>query len=1030
MKIEVAPWIRDYVVDMDDLYTELALEKMHNTPIGEEVKTLNHYSELFENCKQIEKSSSPLREPPAKICRTDNTSDLHVDLSTGKSDKILMKGDPGFGKTTQCKKISWDWAKRKFTQVDIVFFVSLKLVKPGDVLENVIIKQNPFMKGLGITEQKLQDVLRLLGRICLLILDGLDEHALGTNNDVLSIIEGKKHLKCNIIVTSRPHSTKEIEKYFPTVVRVEGFTRNKAEQFASKILKDQKAIEAVLNYKPGNINEQRLCRFANENQYSVPIHKCPILLSFLCVLAREEDIDLLNTKMHTGEIFARMVRCLYKKYVIREGLCHDPSQFQETLTCIGKLALKTLLSGDPLLKRADVIKEIGVDAFDYGLLIGHEDFRLFRDETADIFVTFPHRSIQEFLGALYFIWMLDQGKKIEFLLGNNCHNPIFLTNTLFLQFCLWFLGDNQKYFALENKYRVYQGMVQYSVDLVNDRTLDLIRIEQDYPALDISSLSVYTKDKLRVRFLGDILGKCKKASRLVLSDDHALNQYLGFVNPISTSITSIGYHCSESRHSVSFFKSTRIMIEMEKSTLNKLSEILKYYNKVMNNPLVYLHLCSPCSLRYSKKLSFLNVKTLCLSHVTSKREIEKVPTITKFSPNLRQLRLENISKEIIMNCVINQLCGDILPNLNHLSIVDCHSMVGELPVLIKTAWPHLRYFSLLETPISETDLEFLCITCNGPEKKLPNLTSLCVTFPDDISTETAFAKLFSLPWLNLENLFVDYNSNFNLSNVINKDKLPNLISLRIRTGAVVYQATEPLHLEKFTNLQSVFLDKLRPGSEFRIVLNTHLLSELHISSRDGLYGNLVSPIVHYFPKLNTLSLSKCGLKSQDLTSLAQTKINGGLQVLKHLDISDTELSLSEFKALFDGSGTWSELLSLDIRDTFTKGEYDQVMDYMNGLTGRGYLSSLQKLGIDFFDNRNVQWRRLEKVYMLGHETLGNITDAVFWGYLPTLNTLCIEDFEEHNAEDVRLLAQLGVYCHVTCLPLGNEFSHVNCRCDL
>ena len=60
---------------------------------------------------------------------------------------------------------------------------------------------------------------------------------------------------------------------------------------------------------------------------------------------------------------------------------------------VGKLALKTLLSGNPLLQRSVVIKEVGPDAFDYGLLIGHEDFRLIRDETANIFVTFPHRSI-------------------------------------------------------------------------------------------------------------------------------------------------------------------------------------------------------------------------------------------------------------------------------------------------------------------------------------------------------------------------------------------------------------------------------------------------------------------------------------------------------------------------------------------------------------------------------------------------------------------------------------------------------------
>ena len=46
------------------------------------------------------------------------------------------------------------------------------------------------------------------------------------------------------------------------------------------------------------------------------------------------------------------------------------------------------------MKRRDVIRDAGSDAFDYGLLIGCEEgHRLIRDETADIFVTLPHRSI-------------------------------------------------------------------------------------------------------------------------------------------------------------------------------------------------------------------------------------------------------------------------------------------------------------------------------------------------------------------------------------------------------------------------------------------------------------------------------------------------------------------------------------------------------------------------------------------------------------------------------------------------------------
>ena len=80
------------------------------------------------------------------------------------------------------------------------------------------------------------------------------------------------------------------------------------------------------------------------------------------------------------------------------------------LNRIGKLALKTLLSGNGCFERSRVIKDVGPEAFDYGLLIGHEDSMLLRDETADIFITCLHVGIEEFLGALYFLLFLDTGE--------------------------------------------------------------------------------------------------------------------------------------------------------------------------------------------------------------------------------------------------------------------------------------------------------------------------------------------------------------------------------------------------------------------------------------------------------------------------------------------------------------------------------------------------------------------------------------------------------------------------------------------
>ena len=126
-------------------------------------------------------------------------------------------------KTTFSKKIGWDWARKIFELFNVVLVVFLKLVRPDKTIENVILSQYPALEGLGVSEQKLRFFLENYGKEILLILDGLDEHALGENKDVVKIIRGQKLIHCNVILTSRPHTTLAIEHYFRTVVSVEGF---------------------------------------------------------------------------------------------------------------------------------------------------------------------------------------------------------------------------------------------------------------------------------------------------------------------------------------------------------------------------------------------------------------------------------------------------------------------------------------------------------------------------------------------------------------------------------------------------------------------------------------------------------------------------------------------------------------------------------------------------------------------------------------------------------------------------------------
>ena len=114
MKIEPFPWLKGYRVNMDELFTELTLDKVERKLLGEETWTLQSYEDMF-SCNESQQELI----------------------------KILIKADPGMGKTTLGKKVTRDWATGLFKKFSIVFFVALKFMKPSDPIEAVIMQQYP-----------------------------------------------------------------------------------------------------------------------------------------------------------------------------------------------------------------------------------------------------------------------------------------------------------------------------------------------------------------------------------------------------------------------------------------------------------------------------------------------------------------------------------------------------------------------------------------------------------------------------------------------------------------------------------------------------------------------------------------------------------------------------------------------------------------------------------------------------------------------------------------------------------------------
>ena len=474
----MAPWAKAYTVDMKDIYTELTLDKIENQPTGPEGKTIEDYKELFED-KKKELGEQSKKKPPKKV---------------------LLKADPGMGKTTFGKHLAYDWAKGIFKVFTIVFFVSLKLVKPDDTIENIIIQQTPALEGLNVKQQKIKSILDTLGSRCLIIFDGYDEFGF-KNEEIMKMIQGRIYHKCNVVLTSRPHSVEDVDEHFQTLVKIQGFNEIHTAQFISKTIAGEEKVQAVLKFNMNNF-------LADQEQFT-----CPMLILFICILVNHDDLDLARKNVALGEIYFRLVRCIYRKYCVRVKLSYQNNKFLDFLSRIGTLAYDILLNQKPWYKRGEVIRIIGDDAFEFGILIGHEDFRLMTDPTSDIFIMFPHRTIQEFLGSFHMTKSLNLSEGPD---------PLFLIDLSLLHFCCW-LTMNQSCDVGLNKTKAFSDLQDKFLHFYNVTLLDLITMNR--------IVKPFTKnDQVLVKFWNTLLSKCVKVKHLLLST----------ANPIGSIIKALG----------------------------------------------------------------------------------------------------------------------------------------------------------------------------------------------------------------------------------------------------------------------------------------------------------------------------------------------------------------------------------------------------------------------------------------------------------------------------------------------------------
>ncbi len=368
MKIQITPWIESDVIKMEELYTRLTIEEHTNKVYG--IK----------------------RESIADECETSvEYKKLFNEKSGTQKQRILVKGDPGIGKTTFLRKVAWDWATGNFKLYRLVFPIILKLVNSTDSIEEMILRQNPTVEGCRINKETLAAILEQHGDKCLLLLDGYDE--MKENGAIGRLLEKRVYPKCNIVLTSRPNIVNKIQKHFTTVASVEGFSREKAREYIGKALDEKSKVENVMEY--------------SESNEIVDMWRYPVLVMFLCLLVNEDYIDTDKERLSLEELYTRLLDFLYRRYTVRANIEYDQKNRDIAILKLGKIAFETLTQKKQDSHQSFITDKIGQEIFEYGILMANTDRRIL--EGRDVALDFHHKTIQEFLAAKYLVSEAQHG---------------------------------------------------------------------------------------------------------------------------------------------------------------------------------------------------------------------------------------------------------------------------------------------------------------------------------------------------------------------------------------------------------------------------------------------------------------------------------------------------------------------------------------------------------------------------------------------------------------------------------------------
>ncbi|XP_023210671.1 NLR family CARD domain-containing protein 4-like isoform X1 [Centruroides sculpturatus] len=232
-----------------------------------------------------------------------NIEELLMEI-TDEHTNILVYGDPGYGKSTLCKKIAYEWAidNPALQHFDSVVVMTLRDLQ-GKSIVHAILEIVCGNHEVGMKEKIWNADVNFL-----IILDGYDEFP--DRNSVIQFIKDDSFeisRNMTILVTSHPESAEKIKMAFDIKLNLTGFRGQQQRKYVSLVFKQSEDKARSLQY------------ILERDDFLFHLSKCPLMLHLLCCLHKLVGLEC--TKSRT-EVFILIFQFLIEKYMRANSGCN------------------------------------------------------------------------------------------------------------------------------------------------------------------------------------------------------------------------------------------------------------------------------------------------------------------------------------------------------------------------------------------------------------------------------------------------------------------------------------------------------------------------------------------------------------------------------------------------------------------------------------------------------------------------------------------------------------------------------------